>query len=106
MKIGLIFTDTFFGGISFVDVNAEELILEKGTRNPAMQVAVGREDRLLDDDGRHLIGTQFSLSVRKTLCGIGDVIVFPRNLATALLIFEVAKAPFAVTKSYSLILEE
>ena len=42
-----------------VDVNAEELILQKGTRNPGMQVAAGREDRLFDDDGGHLIGTQF-----------------------------------------------
>ncbi|PFZ65510.1 DNA/RNA non-specific endonuclease [Bacillus wiedmannii] len=42
-----------------VDVNAEELILQKGTRNPGMQVAAGREDRLVDDDGGHLIGTQF-----------------------------------------------
>ncbi|MGI2776079.1 DNA/RNA non-specific endonuclease [Bacillus cytotoxicus] len=42
-----------------VDVEAEELILQKGTRNPGMQVAAGREDRLLDDDGGHLIGTQF-----------------------------------------------
>ncbi|WOD65684.1 T7SS effector LXG polymorphic toxin (plasmid) [Niallia taxi] len=42
-----------------VDVNAAELILGKGKRNTAMQVAVGREDRLFDDDGGHLIGTQF-----------------------------------------------
>ncbi|MDW3037150.1 MULTISPECIES: WXG100 family type VII secretion target [Bacillus cereus group] len=42
-----------------VDVNAEELILQKGTRNPGMQVAAGREYRLVDDDGGHLIGTQF-----------------------------------------------
>ncbi|WP_255259393.1 DNA/RNA non-specific endonuclease [Bacillus toyonensis] len=42
-----------------VDVNAEELIFQKGTRNPGMQVAAGREDRLFDDDGGHLIGTQF-----------------------------------------------
>ncbi|WP_082051236.1 T7SS effector LXG polymorphic toxin [Rossellomorea aquimaris] len=42
-----------------VDVNAEELIIGKGKRNTAMQVAVGREDRLFDDDGGHLIGTQF-----------------------------------------------
>lgn len=42
-----------------VDVNAEELILGKiGKRNTAMQVAVGREDRLFDDGG-HLIGTLF-----------------------------------------------
>ncbi|HDR7325627.1 DNA/RNA non-specific endonuclease [Bacillus cereus group sp. N18] len=42
-----------------IDVNAEELILQKGTRNPGMQVAAGRQDRLVDDDGGHLIGTQF-----------------------------------------------
>ncbi|MFJ7849957.1 DNA/RNA non-specific endonuclease [Peribacillus sp. NPDC097224] len=42
-----------------VDVEAEGLILQKGTRNPGMQVAAGREDRLMDDDGGHLIGTQF-----------------------------------------------
>lgn len=42
-----------------VDVKAEELILRKGTRNPGMQVAAGREYRLVDDDGGHLIGTQF-----------------------------------------------
>lgn len=42
-----------------VDVNAEDLILKKGTRNSGMQVAAGREDRLFDDDGGHLIGTQF-----------------------------------------------
>lgn len=42
-----------------VDVNAEELVLGKCKRNKAMQVAVGREDRLFDDDGGHLIGTQF-----------------------------------------------
>ncbi|MEB9402473.1 DNA/RNA non-specific endonuclease [Bacillus cereus] len=42
-----------------VDVNAEELILQKGTRNLGMQVAAGQEDRLFDDDGGHLIGTQF-----------------------------------------------
>ncbi|WP_396898767.1 DNA/RNA non-specific endonuclease [Niallia taxi] len=42
-----------------VDVNAAELILGKGKRNTAMQVAVGREDRMFDDDGGHLIGTQF-----------------------------------------------
>ncbi|MGE7874899.1 DNA/RNA non-specific endonuclease [Bacillus paramycoides] len=42
-----------------VDVEAEELILQKGKRNTRMQVAAGREDRLPDDDGGHLIGTQF-----------------------------------------------
>ncbi|HFJ9249627.1 hypothetical protein FO499_15980 [Bacillus anthracis] len=42
-----------------VDVEAEELILQKGKRNTGMQVAAGRENRLPDDDGGHLIGTQF-----------------------------------------------
>ncbi len=42
-----------------VDVEAGELILQKGKRNTGMQVAAGREDRLPDDDGGHLIGTQF-----------------------------------------------
>ncbi|OUB97674.1 DNA/RNA non-specific endonuclease [Bacillus cereus] len=42
-----------------VDVEAGELILQKGKRNTGMQVAAGREDRLVDDDGGHLIGTQF-----------------------------------------------
>ncbi|MED2622629.1 DNA/RNA non-specific endonuclease [Bacillus thuringiensis] len=42
-----------------VDVEAEGLILQKGKRNTGMQVAAGREDRLPDDDGGHLIGTQF-----------------------------------------------
>ncbi|UDW01454.1 DNA/RNA non-specific endonuclease [Bacillus cereus] len=42
-----------------VDVEAGELILQKGNRNTGMQVAAGREDRLPDDDGGHLIGTQF-----------------------------------------------
>lgn len=41
-----------------VDVEAGELILQKGKRNKGMQVAAGREDRL-PDDGGHLIGTQF-----------------------------------------------
>jgi len=42
-----------------VDIEAGELILQKGKRNKGMQVAAGREDRLPDDDGGHLIGTQF-----------------------------------------------
>ncbi len=42
-----------------VDVEAGELILQKGKRNKGMQVAACREDRLPDDDGGHLIGTQF-----------------------------------------------
>lgn len=42
-----------------VDVEAEELILQKGKWNTGMQVATEREDRLPDDDGGYLIGTQF-----------------------------------------------
>ncbi|PFL64121.1 hypothetical protein COJ30_16305 [Bacillus anthracis] len=42
-----------------VDVEAEELILQKGKRNTGMQVATGRENRLPDDDGGHLIATIF-----------------------------------------------
>ncbi|MCM3118334.1 DNA/RNA non-specific endonuclease [Neobacillus sp. MER 74] len=38
---------------------AESTTLPTSTRKPGMQVAAGREDRLLDDDGGHLIGTQF-----------------------------------------------
>ncbi len=52
-----VYTTDEFGRI--VDVEADELILKKGTRNPRMQVVAGREDRLWDDDGGHLIGTQF-----------------------------------------------
>ncbi|USK93057.1 DNA/RNA non-specific endonuclease [Rossellomorea marisflavi] len=54
---GYKYTTDEFGRI--VDVEAEELILQKGKRNKGMQAAAGREDRLPDDDGGHLIGTQF-----------------------------------------------
>lgn len=43
----------------YAGIAPEELILQKGTRNTGMQVAAGREERLFDDDGGHLIGTQF-----------------------------------------------
>ncbi|MCM3004002.1 DNA/RNA non-specific endonuclease [Priestia koreensis] len=42
-----------------VDVEADNLILLEADRNLGMQRAAGREDRLPDDDGGHLIGTQF-----------------------------------------------
>ena len=42
-----------------VDVEADNLILQEADRNLEMQRAVGREDRLPDDDGGHLIGSQF-----------------------------------------------
>lgn len=35
------------------------LVLKTAERNEGMQRIVGREDRLLDDDGGHLIGSQF-----------------------------------------------
>lgn len=41
------------------DVRVSNLILEKGERNLYAQSHVGGEDRLSDDDGGHLIGTQF-----------------------------------------------
>ncbi|WP_066057182.1 DNA/RNA non-specific endonuclease [Robertmurraya korlensis] len=42
-----------------VDVEADNLILQEADRNLGMQRAAGREDRLPDDDGGHLIGSQF-----------------------------------------------
>ena len=42
-----------------VDVEADKLILKEADRNLGMQRVAGREDRLPDDDGGHLIGTQF-----------------------------------------------
>ena len=42
-----------------VDVEADTLILKEADRNLGMQRAAGREDRLPDDDGGHLIGSQF-----------------------------------------------
>lgn len=35
------------------------MILKEATRNEGMQKIAGREDRLPDDDGGHLIGSQF-----------------------------------------------
>ncbi|MRN53044.1 hypothetical protein GJB61_08550 [Paenibacillus sp. LC-T2] len=42
-----------------VDVEADNLILKEADRNLGMQRAAGREDRLPEDDGGHLIGSQF-----------------------------------------------
>lgn len=35
-------------------------MLKEGTRNESMQRVAGRQDRLPDDDGGHLIATQFN----------------------------------------------
>ena len=43
-----------------VDVDADNLILKSAERNKGMQRVAGREDRLPDDDGGHLIGSQFN----------------------------------------------
>ncbi|MBC1417825.1 hypothetical protein HB849_02190 [Listeria fleischmannii] len=43
-----------------VDVDADNLILKTAERNEGMQRIAGREDRLIDDDGGHLIGSQFN----------------------------------------------
>ncbi|MBC1725041.1 ribonuclease YeeF family protein [Listeria seeligeri] len=43
-----------------VDVEADSLVLKTAERNEGMQRAAGREDRLPDDDGGHLIGSQFN----------------------------------------------
>ena len=43
-----------------VNVEADNLVLKEGTRNESMQRVVGRQDRLPDDDGGHLIATQFN----------------------------------------------
>ncbi|MBC6129368.1 hypothetical protein HCA00_11180 [Listeria booriae] len=43
-----------------VDVDAENLVLKTAERNEGMQRAAGREYRLADDDGGHLIGSQFN----------------------------------------------
>ena len=48
-----------------VDVEADQLVLKAGVRNKYAQRNVGREDRLPDDDGGHLIATQFN--------GLGDI---------------------------------
>jgi len=45
-----------------VDVEANNLILKEADRNVGMQRATGREDRVPDDDGGHLIGRQFHRS--------------------------------------------
>ncbi|WLR41559.1 T7SS effector LXG polymorphic toxin [Bacillus carboniphilus] len=42
-----------------IDVEADNLILQEADRNLGMQRAAGRENRLPDDDGGHLIGSQF-----------------------------------------------
>ncbi|WP_221635106.1 DNA/RNA non-specific endonuclease [Listeria booriae] len=43
-----------------VDVDADSLILKTAERNEGMQRIAGREYRLADDDGGHLIGSQFN----------------------------------------------
>lgn len=43
-----------------VDVDADSLVLKTAERNEGMQRAAGREYRLPDDDGGHLIGSQFN----------------------------------------------
>jgi predicted ribonuclease toxin of YeeF-YezG toxin-antitoxin module len=43
-----------------VNVDAPELVLKKANRNKYAQANVGGKDRLLDDDGGHLIGAQFN----------------------------------------------
>ncbi|MBC2067875.1 hypothetical protein HCA67_08855 [Listeria booriae] len=43
-----------------VDVDAENLVLKTAELNEGMQRATGREYRLADDDGGHLIGSQFN----------------------------------------------
>ncbi|MGM9928559.1 MAG: DNA/RNA non-specific endonuclease, partial [Bacillus sp. (in: firmicutes)] len=42
-----------------INVDASELVLKKADRNKYAQANVGGKDRLLDDDGGHLIGAQF-----------------------------------------------
>ncbi|MED0673669.1 DNA/RNA non-specific endonuclease [Aneurinibacillus aneurinilyticus] len=54
---GYKYTTDKYGRI--VDVEADNLILKEADRNLGMQRAAGREDRLPDDDGGHLIGSQF-----------------------------------------------
>ncbi|MBC6310980.1 DNA/RNA non-specific endonuclease [Listeria sp. FSL L7-1582] len=41
-------------------VEADELVLKTADRNEGMQKIAGREDRLPDDDGGHLIASQFN----------------------------------------------
>lgn len=55
---GYRYTTDEFGRI--VNVEADNLVLKEGKRNEAMQRIAGRQDRLPDDDGGHLIATQFN----------------------------------------------
>ncbi|WP_449457965.1 DNA/RNA non-specific endonuclease [Streptococcus suis] len=48
-----------------VSVEADELVLDKATRNLYSQRTVGGADRLADDDGGHLIASMFK--------GSGDI---------------------------------
>ncbi|WP_370453230.1 DNA/RNA non-specific endonuclease [Oceanobacillus sp. CFH 90083] len=41
-------------------MKANNLVLKQGTRKEWMQLKVGGKDRPPDDDGGHLIGTQFN----------------------------------------------
>src|SRR5699024_6757828 len=43
-----------------VDEEVDKFVLKAGVRNKYAQRNVGREDRLPDDDGGHLIATQFN----------------------------------------------
>ena len=43
-----------------VNVEASELVLKRADRNKYAQANVGGNDRLVDDDGGHLIGAQFN----------------------------------------------
>lgn len=43
-----------------VNVEASELVLRRADRNKYAQANVGGNDRLVDDDGGHLIGAQFN----------------------------------------------
>ena len=54
---GYIYTTDEKGRI--IHVEADPLILKTAKRNEGMQRVVGREDRLSDDDGGHLIASQF-----------------------------------------------
>jgi predicted ribonuclease toxin of YeeF-YezG toxin-antitoxin module len=56
-KDGYKYTTDDLGRI--VDVEADNLILKEANRKRSMQRVAGREYRLPDDDGGHLIGTQF-----------------------------------------------
>lgn len=50
---GYRYTTDEFGRI--VNVEADNLVLKEGKRNEGMQRIVGRQDRLPDDDGGHLL---------------------------------------------------